>query len=1357
MNRLLLYLFIFFFSSELLAQTGATFTQHGPVKFPSNPSVQTTGMGRVSMLVYHPTDSNILFAVTASGGVFKSSNEGQTWKPLSDLLPQTACASLLINPLNPEVMYLGTGDANYNSGGLGVYKTTNGGKSWFVSNTGMGNRMISEMVFTPGDTNTIIAACSDGIYKSTNNGSTWVKKTTVTTSYRDISYRPQSTQILYAASNTHFYRSFNNGETWSQININSTITCAGIKLAVCPSDTSRLYCVAWKTGGTSPFGGLYQSTNNGSTFTLMADTPNILGYSGTGNTMDGQGAYNLALIVDPNNANTLYVGAINVWKSTNQGSNFTLLSHWGYGVHADKHGFLFSPFNPNKLFIYHDGGLDRTTNGGGTWTTFEDGLSASEFYKMGSSQLAKDYILGGLQDNGMDVSINKNYATVRGGDWTGDFAADAFDSSMVYENGGIKRNLFSNATAAINGRGGIYIVHPNDSNVMFELDTNVWRTNNLRANPASGVSWTKISAIPGSLSTGNKCGAFAKSTTGTFYVYFSNQKFYKSENINDASPLFTQITSFPFNSGEAIKQIETCDIDSNVVYVVTTQQRLFKSINKGLTWANITKNLPANTFIKFELDQKVNDSSMYICTAFGVYYRNSSIVNWIPYSTGLPLVAQISDMEILSNGPNSERLYISTYGRGIWQSNLYKNTALAPISELTIQSNSSSACPSDFILVDHSSQAPTSRKWMIQPNTGWVYLNGTDSLSNRAEIRITTAGTYSISLMVSNANGSSITSKTIGYTPLPAASCSTTTTNLSGYGMGIKAFEFNSINNPSSIGVASYTDFTCNNSTRVKAGTTYTAWVTTGTTNAENQKIYIDYNNNGIFTDANELVGTIGSGTGRRSISISILASPPLTNQWLRMRVVTNFGSSATPPCGLLSYGESEDYAIFIDTQVPSLSIQMPKPQVFAPFAANITVSEPTSVLNANAITLTNGIKGTFTQTSPNAYTLIIHPINAGKISLQIAANAVLDLAGNGNPLTLDSTTYSLPAIETNISSASLNFGPNETDTFYSPTGKIMAVLSNNSSYNYGQTTVSIDNAGVGAINFGSNTTANKRIASKTYTVTPSNNNPSGSYQIKLFYTSAELNGWKSITGQQFSNANILKTPNNIASGTLANGVYGTGTSYAVYPGTQDSVITSTFSTGFSGFAIGANTIVLPVHYLSFEAQKFSNHVLLNWSTGSELNNKHFIVERSINNRDWTSIGLVKGKGTTTLKSSYQFEDRQVNLSSSEYRFIYYRLNQIDWDGKSSFSVSRIIELEDPNTSIKVYPQPTQGDVYIDAPNNKGLRFALIDNSGKPILKGSSILPLTPIDLRMVPAGIYYLQISASHEKAQTFKVIKIE
>ena len=1350
-----IYLFVSCYSN-VWTQTNATFTQVGPVKFPNNPSVQTTGMGRVSQLVFHPIDSNIIFAVTASGGIFKTSNEGLTWMPLSDFLPQTSCASLLINPTNPNVMYLGTGDANYDANGLGVYKSSNGGKTWAASNTGMGNILVSKMLFTPGDTSTLIAACRDGIYKSINSGASWVKKTTLAASYRDLHYRPQSTSIVYAATNANFYRSYNNGETWTQSTINSGITSAGIKIAVCPSDTSKIYCLVWKSGATSPFGGIYTSNNNGSSFSLQNDTPNILGYSNNGTSMDGQGAYNLALIVDQNDANTIYVGAINLWKSSNGGFSFNLLSHWAFGVHADKHNYYFSPFNSKKLYICHDGGLDRSLNDGGTWTTLEDGLSASEFYKIGASGLYNDYIIGGLQDNGKDISVNKNFSTVGGGDWGGDFEFDRFDSSLLYENGGVKRNIVSNTTGSINGHGGIYLPHPNDSNVMFEIDTNVRRTTNLRTLPSTGVSWTTLSAIAGTVPSGTKCHAYSKMSNGTYYVFFSPQLFYKSNNINAPVPVFTQITTFPFNASEVIKQIETVDYDSNSLYVLTNQTRIFKSPNKGISWYLLNRNLPASSFIKFELDQKSFDSSMYICTAFNVYYRNSTMSNWISFSQGLPSIAKINDMEIMSDGTNKGRLFIGTYGRGIWQSNLYASALLAPLADFTMQANSSQPCPNTFILSNNTTNSPLSQKWSLIPATGWQYINGSDSLSIRPEIRFNTPGIYNVSLTATNAAGTS--TKTINFTfapIIPAASCVTTTTNPTGYGMGIQRFELNTINNPSSIGSASNTDFTCLQSTVLKAGTSYTAWVTTGTTNSENQKIYIDYNGNGIFTDANELVASLAAATGRRSVSFSILSNPPLVNQFLRLRVVTNFSSSAAPSCGVLSYGESEDYAIFIDTIRPALAITLPKPNVLGIFNVTYTLSENVSGFTNSDISVSNGTSSNFYQVNGNTFTSSITPLALGKIIVTVNANSFSDLAGNTNLAAKDSTLFGPLAIETAMSSSSLNLGPNQTDTFYSPNGNIMAVIVNLSSFNYGLTTLSIDNSGTGASNYGNNTTANKRIANKTYQVIPTNSNPTGLFTIRLFYTLAEVNGWKSVTGSTFAAANILKCPNTISSGTLANGVYGNTRSQVNFAGSGDSVISATFSSGFGGFAMGTDIIVLPVSLLNFDAKKSGEKVQLNWTTASETNSSFFYIERSSNRIDFEKLGSVKAAGNSNTRRNYFFED--LTFHELNEPDIFYRLKMLDRNGDFKYSDIRTIDNRKEITQIQIMPQPAKDVLLVKTPPGFEYRYLITDSEGKLMQKGSSSIQETELIISSLKTGIYFLQISHPDMENQVFKFLKVD
>jgi len=1078
-----------------VAQNFASFTQVGPVKFPANPSVQTTGMGRVSDMVYHPTDSNTLFAITSSGGVFKTSNEGVTWKPISDQLPATYCASMAINPVNPNVMYLGTGDANYGyRGGMGIWKTTDGGDTWFQSTSGIGNKLVSYVRMTPGDTTTLVAACSDGIYKSTNAGGTWVKKTAGSDSYRDLHYQPRNSSILYAATNSTFYRSFNNGNTWSATTINSNITCAGIKIATCPKDTSQLFCVVWKAGS-SPFGGVYKSTNNGASFTLMVDTPNILGYASDGSTMDGQGAYNLAIQSDPNNADVLYVGAITLWKSSNGGDTFNLNSPWAFGVHADKHGFLFSPFNTKKLYVYHDGGIDRTTNGGDTWTTMEDGLSASEFYTMGSSGLYKDNILGGLQDNGMDVAVDKKFSTVRGGDWGGDFAFDAFDKDIVYENGGIKRNVETHATGGINGSGGVYTVHPNDSTVMFEATTDIYRTQNLRASPTTAVSWSKISTFSG---TTDEVGmSYAKSSSGTFYAAFRPQALYVSVDINATSPTFSKLTSFPYASGEQIRQVETSTSDSNAIYVVTTQARILVSHNKGSTWTAITKNLPAINIIKFLLDPNAYDSSMYACNAFGVYYRNRYLSSWIPFSQGLPTISKITDMEIMNDANANGRLHIATWGRGIWQTDLFKNSSVAPTADFAINTASTQSCVNTIIAVDNSYGSPLGRKWQISPATGWEYVNGTDSTSSRAEFKFTTSGIYFISLQVYNSQGTDIETKNYIYSPLTVdATCSTSTNLLGGYTIGVYKFELNTISNASSTGRASYEDFSCVSNTILKPNTNYTAWVTNGTNYNENSKVYIDYNDDGDFLDANELVGSISSGLSRRSVTFTTLASPPVVNKFIRLRVVSDY-ANVSSPCGTLSYGQSEDYAIYIDNVSPTVSIQLPPPTVSNEFTATFTTSEVVTGFDIADLFANNATVSNFKQRNINTYAATIAPIANGQVTISVLPNRLSDLAGNKNATHSASTQFflgfqSFTFIGKSVQDSILPSSTGGNIKCYVPFGTVVDSLL--STFTLSDTTM----AYLGTALQTSGTTANDFSNVVTYTAKAKNPNITTSYTVEV-------------------------------------------------------------------------------------------------------------------------------------------------------------------------------------------------------------------------------------------------------------------
>jgi len=142
-------------------------SQNGPIVFPTNTVGQINGIGRVSQLKFHATNPQKMYAVSASGGAYISNNNGLNWSvmPGTEILPKTACASICVDYSNDQIIYLGTGDANYYSNGLGIYKSTNGGQTFTAANATIGNKLAVEILMDPTNTNSLVAATNSGIWK----------------------------------------------------------------------------------------------------------------------------------------------------------------------------------------------------------------------------------------------------------------------------------------------------------------------------------------------------------------------------------------------------------------------------------------------------------------------------------------------------------------------------------------------------------------------------------------------------------------------------------------------------------------------------------------------------------------------------------------------------------------------------------------------------------------------------------------------------------------------------------------------------------------------------------------------------------------------------------------------------------------------------------------------------------------------------------------------------------------------------------------------------------------------------------------------------------------------------------------
>ena len=195
MCRLLLLTFSFFFSiKSLFAQ--AAWTPVSPNFFPVNASGQIHGISRVSQVKFHPSNPNKMYAVSSRGGLFISSNSGASWTiaPGCDLLPQMRLNSVCIDHTNDQVIYLGTGDANYYYSGNGVYKSVNGGATFTA--TSLTGRLIVEILMDPSNQNTLIAATDAGIYKSINGGTSWTLKGSNALAFRDMLFKANAGTIL---------------------------------------------------------------------------------------------------------------------------------------------------------------------------------------------------------------------------------------------------------------------------------------------------------------------------------------------------------------------------------------------------------------------------------------------------------------------------------------------------------------------------------------------------------------------------------------------------------------------------------------------------------------------------------------------------------------------------------------------------------------------------------------------------------------------------------------------------------------------------------------------------------------------------------------------------------------------------------------------------------------------------------------------------------------------------------------------------------------------------------------------------------------------------------------------------------
>ena len=726
----------------------------GPINTPKASDVREQGMGRINVVRINPNNENELWIGSASGGVWRSINNGNTWQnfPFTNFL-SLGVSDIAIAQTNTNIVYVATGDADgsIGSGGkdfysIGLIKTTDAGATWV--NTGFSrnlfdSKLITRILVHPDNENIVLIATNSGIYKSTDGGITWALKSSEG-AFIDMEFNPADPDIVYAS--TYSYNgssiisvSTDNGENWKKVYTSPDAN--RLAIAVTPANSDYVYCLA-SNKNTYGFEGFVRSTDKGNSWTQTASVPshpNILGwYDGSTNDARGQGGYDLALCVSPKNTTLIYTGGVNIWKSNDLGNSFTPLTNWTsfYNlpyVHADIHNFEFSP-SGNRLYVTNDGGISVSTDQGSSWRDISNGLSITQFYKMGTSDNDLNSIIGGCQDNGTSLYTgNGNWQHVYPSDGM-DCAIDPTNSNRIYVSiyNGIfyrsdnKGKSFAKLASNVNEYGGWVtplVLNPLNPKVLFAGYQNVWKNDNY-----GGGNWTRLS----SFGSNQTLVAIAVAPSDTNVIYAANYSdLYASYNGGYTwNSIYT-------SSSSSITSIAVDPQDPKRLWVTKsgfTPSDKVLEINNGEV-SNLSGNLP-NVPVNAIVYQKNSPDRLFIGTDIGVFYTDYSSAYWEKYGDDMPNVV-INDIEINYGANSQTKLRAATYGRGIWEADVINCNYQSPTITYT---GATSFCEGDSVILSVDLPDQPNDAEQPQEPLNYIWSNGSTSKS----IVVKESGAYSV-------------------------------------------------------------------------------------------------------------------------------------------------------------------------------------------------------------------------------------------------------------------------------------------------------------------------------------------------------------------------------------------------------------------------------------------------------------------------------------------------------------------------------------------------------------------------------------------------------------------------------------
>ncbi len=614
--------------------------------------------------------------LSASGGLWQLGWNFGEKKCLSNKLNSGNGGAFATHPTNDDIIFLGTGEPRI-AAGTGLWKTENGGKSWSKVTLSPAPTTFYKIAFDPSNNNRIWVASNTGLYVSTNGGATFAKKRAGDVT--DFAFKSGTPAHLFCSVwGDKFYKSTNSGAIWTAMTTGGvpTTNIGRTEMEICSVDNNIIYALAARNDNNNLLG-IYKSIDGGVNWTTCS-SPELF---------SGQGFYDVALAISPGDCNLVLAGGVSLMRSTD-GTNFTAVPDGGQ--HADHHSIAFVAPGSTDVLLGNDGGFMSSGDDGATWTKAFNTLPISQFYNFSNGKSDHKRFIGGTQDNGgiFTKGVNYDWSTTGGDSWGS--AVDPFNGNNIFYTGGI-------FGAPIPTRP----IRSTDGGVNFSIIDNgilpaaQWQTQFRTDHVApvylynthdgyvyesvnNGTNWAVLNAGGTPFPANIQNVMVGQGFPQNIYVSLmapNNQVWVRDRTtiswINRSAGLPTTGAA-----GTFVYKISTSPnpAEPDVAYAVMggkpsgAIKKVYKTINRGATWVNITGNLPnvaCTDLVQYPNDQNV----LVLATDIGAFRTDDGGQTWVHWWEGLARQITMTELDYIDSININGKFYItaSTFGRGLWK------------------------------------------------------------------------------------------------------------------------------------------------------------------------------------------------------------------------------------------------------------------------------------------------------------------------------------------------------------------------------------------------------------------------------------------------------------------------------------------------------------------------------------------------------------------------------------------------------------------------------------------------------------------------------------------------------------------